>query len=236
MIYVGIDDTDTLETPGTNKLAMHLAGLLHDEFETRWIVRHQLLEDPRVPCTYRNGCVSLLLAPRGRMDVDGLIGRLRRVIVAWCPAGSDPGLCVTRDVSREITAWGRRVQSELVTQAAAAALAHAHGVYLEPLGGTGDGIVGALAAVGLLATSDSGRVVYRRRPEAFELSGVHSVEAIRAAGVDEIVSLSGSAPIEQGTVDLGKRLRPNLRAGRVVLYVAPASDGEAPWVAERVVA
>ena len=47
MIYLGLDDTDMLDTPGTNKLAMHLAELLADEYETLWIVRHQMLVDPR---------------------------------------------------------------------------------------------------------------------------------------------------------------------------------------------
>jgi hypothetical protein len=43
--------------------------------------------------------------------------------------------------------------------------------------------------------------------------------------------------IEQGSIDLGKRLRPNLRGGRVVLYVLPSdSDCEATWQAQRVVA
>src|SRR4051812_31276378 len=44
MIYVGIDDTDTLDDPGTNQLARHLVGELSNEFEARLILRHQLLQ------------------------------------------------------------------------------------------------------------------------------------------------------------------------------------------------
>ena len=51
MIYVGLDDTDTLDDPGTNQLARHLVRELSGQFGGRMIVRHQLLEDPRVPCT-----------------------------------------------------------------------------------------------------------------------------------------------------------------------------------------
>ncbi len=56
MIYVGIDDTDTLDDPGTNQLARHIVRQLSGQFRGRMILRHQLLEDPRVPCTKKNGC------------------------------------------------------------------------------------------------------------------------------------------------------------------------------------
>src|SRR6476660_8707762 len=59
MIYVGIDDTDTLDDPGTNQLARHLVRELAGQFRGRMILRHQLLEDPRVPCTKKNGCASI---------------------------------------------------------------------------------------------------------------------------------------------------------------------------------
>ncbi len=46
MIFIGIDDTDTLETPGTNQLARHLVRDLADVIRGRIITpQHQLLED-----------------------------------------------------------------------------------------------------------------------------------------------------------------------------------------------
>ena len=59
MIYVGIDDTDTLDDPGTNQLARHLVRELASDYNGQMILRHQLLEDPRVPCTKKNGCASV---------------------------------------------------------------------------------------------------------------------------------------------------------------------------------
>lgn len=61
MIYVGIDDTDTLDSPGTNQLARHLVQKLAGRWRSDLITRHQLLEDPRVPCTRKNGCVAMTL-------------------------------------------------------------------------------------------------------------------------------------------------------------------------------
>ena len=50
-IHVGIDDTDTLDTPGTNQLARRLAAALPAGFAFVVALRHQLLFDPRVPYT-----------------------------------------------------------------------------------------------------------------------------------------------------------------------------------------
>lgn len=235
MIYVGIDDTDTRETPGTNKLAMYLSELLRDRFETRWIVRHQLLEDPRVPCTNRNGCVSLLFEPLGSDGIAELTNILRDEIVRWIPEGSDPGLCIVTDAPERLSAWGRTAQQELVTQAAAWELARTLDVHLEALGGTGDGVIGALAAIGLLATWNSGRVIrcYRVPADAFDLTGEFTVEQLYQIGVDDIFTIDDGRRLAAGTVNLGKRLRPNLRDGRMVLYVA--GEGE-HYEAQRVVA
>ncbi len=46
MIYVGLDDTDTLDDPGTNQLARYLVRELADQFSGRMILRHQLLRRP----------------------------------------------------------------------------------------------------------------------------------------------------------------------------------------------
>ena len=58
MIYVGLDDTDTLEDPGTNQLARHLVRELAGRFHGRIILRHQLLEDPRVPCMRKTAALQ----------------------------------------------------------------------------------------------------------------------------------------------------------------------------------
>jgi hypothetical protein len=238
MIFVGIDDTDMPETPGTNKLAFHLAERLAPRYATQWIVRHQLLEDPRVPCTNKNGCVSMLLEPRDDPRVGALIDELREVVVAWSPVGSDPGLCVTESVPGEVIGWGRAAQSEFLEQSGALRVASDAGLHLEPLGGTGGGVIGALAAVGLMATWNSGRVVHCARfpAEAFDATGLHEAGELYDWGVDEILAIEDGRSVTHGIVELGKRLRPNLRDGRIVLYVARGIDGEAQWMAQRVVA
>lgn len=239
MIYLGLDDTDMLDTPGTNKLAMHLVELLADDYETLWIVRHQMLVDPRVPCTRMNGSVSLGLEPRGASRLQALAEGVADVMIGWCPVGSDPGLCLTEAVPEVIRQWGRRAQQELLDQDEALRLADDAGIYLKPLGGTGGGIIGALAAVGLLATWNSGRVVHRgshcERP--FNITGTLEVEEVFARGIDRVLRMDTGEVIRQGSIELGKKLRPNLRDGQVVLYVLPnLTESDATWQAQRVVA
>ena len=91
-------------------------------------------------------------------------------------------------------------------------------------------MIGALAAVGLAVTGDDGRVVQiQQQPD--DLTGPESVARVRQAGVDEI--RWGNEIVTSGTVDVGKHLRPNLRGGRIVLFVEPAQSEPHRWTAVR---
>ncbi|MCY2963154.1 MAG: hypothetical protein NT069_05780 [Planctomycetota bacterium] len=138
MIYVGLDDTDMPDTPGTNQLARVLIQHVADRYRCRHLLRHQLLFDPRVPYTSKNGSASLLLEPLDSTNesLEPLIASLRARMLEWFVPGSDPGLCVTKTVPEEIVAFARRCQRELMTRGEAEELAARLGVYLEGLGGT----------------------------------------------------------------------------------------------------
>jgi hypothetical protein len=234
MIYVGIDDTDTLDDPGTNQLARHLVKELAGKFRGRMILRHQLLEDPRVPCTRKNGCASIALESLNGTPTAGLSAQLRDIIIGWCPAGSDPGLCVAEVIPPAVIAWGLRCKNELVTQVEARKIATDCDIYLEGLGGTEDGVIGALAAIGLLATRNDGRVVYYGcdAEDWYDVTGCLAVEDILRRGVDEIRDVNSGEMVARGTVEVGKRLRPNYRSGRVVLFATPRD--KTTWDAVRV--
>jgi len=225
MMLVGIDDTDTLDTPGTNQLARRLAEVLPPGFTCDLVLRHQLLFDPRVPYTSKNGSASLRLRGVTGAATAELIAVLQAEMRAWFVPGSDPGLCVAQTVPDDVRAFGLRCQREVVTQEEARGLAARHGLHLEGFGGTEGGVIGALAAVGLLAAGDDGRVVHLagwRWPDDF--AGPQPVAAVLARGVEEIIDVAQGAPIRQGIVDVGKHLRPSYRGGRVVLFVE-AEDG-----------
>lgn len=245
MIFVGLDDTDTLDSPGTNQLAKSIVQDLADRFECVLILRHQLLDDPRVPYTSKNGSASVWLKPIGTSGrapsedtlCDLLFEEFRSGLKKQFVSGSDPGLCVAANVPEAITEFGLRCQRQLMSQEFPRRLAKEHGIRLEGLGGTEDGVIGALAAVGLAAGRNDGRIVKLGNwPD--DLSGPHPVEAVLSRDV-LLWDMEQQAPIQEGTVDVGKHLRPNYRNGRAVLFARriPASVNgngfHADWEAVR---
>ncbi|OIO94341.1 MAG: hypothetical protein AUJ92_10325 [Armatimonadetes bacterium CG2_30_59_28] len=236
-LYIGIDDTDNKVMGGTGRLAREIAAELRQEYEVRGVSRHQLLVDDRVPYTSRNSCNVIHLTPLalpspqgGKSWVEGRAESLRALAVALtepvrCRSlpGSDPGLCIA---SEEVAghSFGRKVQTDLSSQAEAVAVAEELGVPLIPLGGTGDGIIGALAGVILAAGGNSGRFVEVGRVR--ELDGVVEIQELLASGVDEVRSPDG-ARVTDGRVDTcGGRVRPSIQHRRTVLLVQPVAEGK----------
>lgn len=230
MILVGIDDTDMPDTRGTNHLARQLAATIGDRYRCLRIVRHQLCGDPEIPCTSKNGSASLALEPRGVHNFHWLRTTLRDVMLREFIPGSDPGLCIAESVADGICEFGQLAQRETTTQSVARKIAAEAGVHLEGLGGTEGGVIGALAAVGLAVGVNDGRVIqFGDWPD--DLQGVVDVSAVTSRGV-VVRTLRDQRLVETGRVDLIKRLRPNLRQGRMVLTVEP-SAGAAEWVSVR---
>ncbi len=216
MIFIGLDDTDTPESRGTGHLARQIAGALAGEHRVLGVTRHQLLVDPRVPCTKNNSCAAIILDDDGDLNPTALLHTVQTLMLEdYCP-GSDPGLCVAHDVPAAITEFGRRTQRHLITQAEGRALAKAHGIPLVGLGGSQDGIIGALAAVGLAASGEDGRYVQVGRARG--LSGLQPVAALLEAGIAAVQTADGR-PVLEGMVQTD-RLRPARRSGLPVAILA----------------
>lgn len=75
----------------------------------------------------------------------------------------------------------------------------------------------------------------QRRPRRFlslksedllDASGALTVEAILARGIDEVRDLTTGAAITTGVVTIQKKLRPNWRDDRGMLFVGRVGDGE----------
>ncbi len=218
MIYIGIDDTDTLETRGTGHLAREIAVALATDYTVVGVVRHQLSDDPRVPRTHKNSCAAILLDGDGA--ITAVTERVKALMLAQFVDGSDPGLCVATAVPQPITDFGHKAQRELVTQAEARALAAAHNLTLLGLGGDEDGVIGALSAVGLAVGGSDGR--YIEVAQIRELAGLQPVSALLAAGVTAVHTLDGQ-PVADGLVQTDK-LRPARRNGRPVAVVEWQDD------------
>ncbi len=220
MIFVGLDDTDNAESRGTGQLARMIAAELTGTYRVLGVTRHQLLVDPRVPCTRNNSSATVVLDGNGTVDLSALADRVREVMLGDFQPGSDPGLCIAGPVPAAVVAFGRRAQRQLLTQAEARALAAAHDLKLLGLGGTQDGVIGALAAVGLAASGQDGRYVLVGRSR--ELTGLQPVEVLLRSGIAAVQTLDGE-PVTSGLVAVDK-LRPARRGGEPIAVVQWAGD------------
>lgn len=221
MIFIGIDDTDSLESRGTGRLARQVAAQLVSGNPLLSVTRHQLLVDPRIPYTAKNSCAAICLGVGGEPDFGKLFERTRALMQADFVPGSDPGLCLaTVEAARDLAPFGQQAQRQVLDQEVARCLAREHGILLEALGGNGKGVIGALAAVGLAASGEDGRYIWVGRSR--ELSGLLPVQEILEAGIDSVLTLDGK-PVEEGLV-LAEKLRPARRAARPVLFVEWAGE------------
>jgi len=220
MLYIGVDDTDTEESRGTGFLARAIAADLSTDYRVVGVLRQQLLVDPRVPCTRNNSSKAVLLDANGQPDLQALQQRVQDLMLADFVPGSDPGLCIARWVPPEVTAFGQRAKRELLTQQEARALAAAFGIALVGLGGSEDGVIGALAAVGLTAGGEDGR--YILVGSARDLSGLQPVGSVLAAGIAAVETVDG-AQVTDGLV-ASDRLRPARRRGQPILVVERAGQ------------
>jgi hypothetical protein len=222
MIFVGIDDTDNAESGGTGRVARGIAACLREQFPVLGVSRHQFLVDPRVPYTSNNsGNVIHLLTDTA--DLDELASWVSELLLERCLPGSDPGLCVARDGCAGHP-WGAAVQTELVSQPQAFAVAVELGVILRPLGGTGDGVIGALAGAILAAGGNDGRFVEVGRTR--EMTADVTVAELLQAGVKEIRTREGQR-VDGGLVNTREgRIRPLLKDHAPVLLVEPAGDDQ----------
>jgi hypothetical protein len=229
VIYVGIDDTDIIGSPGTNQLARAIVERLGPAAREAIVCRHQLFFDPRIPYTSQNGSASIQLPFGDILPRAALLEQVRDVMRQWFVAGSDPGLAMTTTPTSEMMAFAARAKTDVVSQSDAREIAARAGCHLEGLGGTEQGIIGALAAIALAAGGQDGRVVHLQGwPWPDAMHGVQPVAAIAARGISEIRTPLGHA-LTIGVVDVGKHLRPNWRDGRIVLLVAPPEAPHEPW-------
>lgn len=180
-ILIAMDDTDNLESPGTGHILEEFRSYFREREwgATEAISRHQLLVDPRVPYTSHNStmCFSAEIEPD---SLDGIRKKAADFLVGSCASGSDPGLAIAvldnLSLGEELEDFGRMAQSAVLTKEKAYGLADKAGVFLSEHGGTGDGIIGALAGIGLRLSGDDGR--FRGQLEGLSPDKTYSLKEI----------------------------------------------------------
>ena len=220
VIYIGVDDTDILGSAGTGRVARGLAKHLEamGKVKSIGVSRHQLLVDDRIKYTSHNS--SKGIAVETERPVSELYEPSIAYMAGCYQVGADPGLCICPEdqVNQEILDFGMKACSSVLTKEAALSLVRKHRVFLKELGGSGDGVIGALAAIGLRAGGNDGRLV--------DLKGIHDItglltvaELLRRTDIDRVEDTEGRVLRGNEVIDSQDRIRPSLVGGRPVLRV-----------------
>jgi hypothetical protein len=218
-LLIGIDDTDNLESRGTGYRVRQLANWLAENqlAVPSGITRHQLLVDPQIPYTSHNSSACISVKTENAEDV---WEACCEYLVRESAIGSDVGLCLAglESITQQVMAFGRRAKVEVLTMLEAQRTASESGIRCEGLTGTGGGVIGALAGMGLRRAGEDGRFLWL--PGLRELKGAYPVAKICSTGhIDRVCTLDGADLAPETLVDVGEWVRPVLRSGQATLFV-----------------
>lgn len=222
-ILIGIDDTDTKETRGTGFHSREIAKLIEKNKMgfVEGITRHQLLLNPQIPYTSANSSACLEIECMNLENIKYLcLDYLNRV----APKGADVGLCIAEinTVNKDIVEWGKRAKKEVLTQDEGWKIAKMNGTYLKGLSGTEDGIIGALAAVGLRKYGNDGRFLWLRgKKELREIpNGIYSIKQLKKdLYLDDVISKDRKGINETSLILIEDWVRPLHQNHKKILIV-----------------
>jgi len=237
-IFLCIDDTDNIESRGTGELAALIAGEIEEKGLGKCspITRHQLFVHPDVPYTSHNSSMCFE-ADIDEVYLDSIIDYASNFLQYESAEGSDPGLCIAVRENiiepENLIEFGRRAKSEIITIKEAYALADMLKVHLSEHGGTGQGVIGALAGVGLRMSGNDGRL--KGKIKLSSDTGVESVEYIKAhTGFNRVKDINGSELKDDEMIILGEPLKAVYLDGKSTLLVFSVYDeaaGRSLWKA-----
>jgi hypothetical protein len=218
-LFLSIDDTDSLDSRGTGRLARAIADQLSQDYTVPAVTRHQLFVHESIPYTSHNSCAVIHIEAEGP-DEEKIYSIARDLMKEDFIEGSDPGIALAdmTAVTPAIVTFGQDAKRMVLTQEKARTLARNCSIKLEGLGGTEDGVIGAMAGLGLAATGYDGR--FLQKGSIRDIRGPASAEELLSAGIEMILTLEG-VPVTTGMIQVqeGKSVKPCPVSGKAVLFV-----------------
>ncbi len=226
---VCIDDTDMPGTKGTGWLVQELGERITQNSlgAVSPISRHQLFVHEDVPYTSHNSAMCFKLSLNGN-HIDPVITFMAGFLEHRSEKGSDPGLCVAPvDTSldrKKLIDFGRDAKVKVLTKQSAYELAETVNIHLSEHGGTGQGVVGAMAGVGLRLSGNDGR--YRGWYHLGPAGEVVSLDSLYTYDfVEDLVPADGQALSGQTHVHIGSEKTKTVRInGKQVIVLLKNED------------
>jgi hypothetical protein len=228
-LMICMDDTDNLESKGTGWL---VEDACREMTALGWgaysmISRHQLFVHPDIPYTSHNS--SMVFTAETDVPSKTYVDFLSAYLAKNSAPGSDPGLCIAHEPANgtraALISFGLRAKKEVLTKDEAYALANTLGVHLSEHGGTGGGVIGALAGIGLRLQGSDGR--FRGWYHLGQTGSIMTAGELRSYESIEDIRTPDNAPIENTKrVRISDQLKTICMKGRSTLLVHPAGgDG-----------
>lgn len=210
-IYLCFDDTDNKESIGTGRLLEQFASQMESHFQakTQVISRHQLYVHEDIPYTSHNSSMCLE-AEIKEENLKKIIRCGQDFLEQNSAIGSDPGLCVVIDEESkdfsQLIEYGKRAKEEIFTKKEAYQLAQELNVHLSEHGGTGGGVIGALAGVGLRMTGNDGRI---KGKYFVELQGEQLLakDILEQTDIDQIKTVEGKKVDSNTNIYIGYKMK-----------------------------
>jgi hypothetical protein len=223
-VLIGIDDTDNKDSRGTGYTSRQLASAIENEKfgKVLGITRHQLYVHPEIPYTSQNS--SACLEMKSKVGIERLKQFCRNFMLQNAADGSDVGLCIAKgdDVNLNVVNWGQKAKSVVLNKAEAIDLANRSTIYLEGLTGTKDGIIGALAAIGLRKSGNDGRFIWlnaAKNLRNIEQNILPVQFLLTNTGINKVQSIENKIIKKTDKINLNGWARPILKNNKAVLIV-----------------
>lgn len=223
-LLVCIDDTDNLDkTISTGKIA---EIILADIEKNGWgkceaVTRHQLLVHEDIPYTSHNSSMCFRVYTES-IYYERIVQRAIELLYEYQAEGSDPGLAVLKEEELKnkdlLIEYGYNAKRIILTKEIAYDLAKTLDIHLTEHGGTGLGVIGALAGTGLRLSGDDGE--FKGTVKIGEGRDRITVKELEEYPfIDEVRLINGDEVNKESIILLGKKYKTILKGGKAVFLV-----------------
>jgi hypothetical protein len=220
-LFLSIDDTDDLESKGTGEIAEEIAELIEEKKlgETSYVTRHQLYVHDDIPYTSHNSSMCFEINNVKEEDYEKIIEEASNYLLQESSKLSDPGLCLCKFEGVDIEAlvkYGYKAKTEVLTKKYAYDFSKKHEIFLNEYGGTGDGVIGALAGIGLRLSGNDGRFKGKLKIK----DGNYCVESLlENKKINEVYDITSSEYLCEGEIQISGKVKTVLLDHASVLLV-----------------
>ena len=217
---MGIDNTSNHESVGTAKFARKVAKKISSKYPVYGVSRHQFYVHPKIPYSLHNFGAVIHVNCDDIKSVDDIFIIIEDMMENEFNIGSNPGLAVAHEnqITAAVINYGQEAKKIVLTQKRAVDLAINSNIRLKGFGKTGNGVIGAIAGIGLAATKNDGRFLQIGRVR--DIKEPQPVESFIKAGVEKIFTLDGLR-VTDGIIfnNDNKPVKPSPINGEIVLFV-----------------